>query len=33
MVQLTTFKVGLASPANTFFAIWMGMAAGFYRDR
>ncbi len=32
MAQLTTFKVGLASPANTFFAIWMARAAGFYRD-
>ena len=30
MGQLTTFKVGLASPANTFFAIWMAKAAGFY---
>ena len=32
MGQLTTFKVGLASPANTFFAIWMAKAAGFYQD-
>ena len=30
MAQLTTFKVGLASPANTFFAIWMAKAGGFY---
>ncbi len=32
MGQLTTFKVGLASPANTFFAIWMAKAGGFYGD-
>lgn len=32
MGQLTTFKVGLASPANTFFAIWMAKAGGFYAD-
>jgi len=32
MGPLTTFKVGLASPANTFFAIWMAKAAGFYGD-
>ena len=30
MVELMTFKVGLASPANTFFAIWMAKAGGFY---
>jgi NitT/TauT family transport system substrate-binding protein len=30
MVDLMTFKVGLASPANTFFAIWMAKAGGFY---
>jgi NitT/TauT family transport system substrate-binding protein len=30
MSQLVTFKVGEASPANTFFAIWMAQAAGFY---
>jgi NitT/TauT family transport system substrate-binding protein len=30
MGELTTFKVGLASPANTFFAIWMAKNAGFY---
>ena len=30
MVELRTFKVGLASPANTFFAIWMAKAGGFY---
>jgi NitT/TauT family transport system substrate-binding protein len=28
--ELVTFKVGEASPANTFFAIWMARAAGFY---
>ena len=32
MGQLTTFKVGLASPANTFFAIWMAKSTGFYGD-
>ena len=26
------FKVGEASPANTFFAIWMAEAAGFYKQ-
>lgn len=31
MTALTTFKVGLASPANTFFAIWMAKAGGFYK--
>ena len=30
MAELMTFKVGEASPANTFFAIWMARAAGFY---
>lgn len=30
MSQRVTFKVGEASPANTFFAIWMAQAAGFY---
>lgn len=30
MPELTTFKVGEASPANTFFAIWMARDAGFY---
>lgn len=28
--DLTTFKVGEASPANTFLAIWMAEAAGLY---
>ena len=28
--ELTPFKVGEASPANTFLAIWMAQAAGFY---
>ncbi len=30
MPELALFKVGLASPANTFFAIWMARDAGFY---
>jgi NitT/TauT family transport system substrate-binding protein len=30
MPGLVTFKVGEASPANTFFAIWMADNAGFY---
>lgn len=30
MSELVTFKVGEASPANTFFAIWMARDAGFY---
>ena len=30
MSELSAFKVGLASPANTFFAIWMAKAAGLY---
>lgn len=30
MAELITFKVGEASPANTFFAIWMARDAGFY---
>ncbi len=30
MAALIPFKVGEASPANTFFAIWMARAAGFY---
>ena len=30
MSELVTFKVGEASPANTFFAIWMANAAGLY---
>jgi NitT/TauT family transport system substrate-binding protein len=30
MPELISFKVGEASPANTFFAIWMARAAGFY---
>ena len=29
---MTIFKVGEASPANTFFAIWMAEAAGFYEQ-
>lgn len=29
--ELIPFKVGKASPANTFLAIWMADAAGFYR--
>ncbi|NKB21712.1 MAG: hypothetical protein GKS01_14570 [Alphaproteobacteria bacterium] len=29
---MITFKVGEASPANTFFAIWMAEAAGFYEQ-
>ena len=29
--ELVTFKVGEASPANTFLAIWMAEDAGFYR--
>ena len=28
--ELTTFKVGEASPANTFLAVWMAEAAGLY---
>jgi len=32
MSGLSTFKVGLASPANTFFAIWMAKAGGFYNQ-
>jgi NitT/TauT family transport system substrate-binding protein len=31
MSEPVTFKVGEASPANTFFAIWMASAAGFYQ--
>jgi NitT/TauT family transport system substrate-binding protein len=31
MPELITFKVGEASPANTFFAIWMAQAAGLYQ--
>lgn len=27
------FKVGRSAPANTFLAIWMADAAGFYKDR
>jgi ABC-type nitrate/sulfonate/bicarbonate transport system substrate-binding protein len=30
MPELVTFKVGEASPANTFFAIWMANSAGLY---
>lgn len=30
MPELVTFKVGEASPANTFFAIWMAQAADLY---
>jgi ABC-type nitrate/sulfonate/bicarbonate transport system substrate-binding protein len=30
MAGLTKFKVGQASPANTFFAIWMAKACGLY---
>ncbi len=30
MAELSAFRVGLASPANTFFAIWMARAAGLY---
>jgi NitT/TauT family transport system substrate-binding protein len=30
MAELISFKVGEASPANTFFAIWMANAAGLY---
>jgi NitT/TauT family transport system substrate-binding protein len=29
---MITFKVGEASPANTFFAIWMAEAAGLYKQ-
>jgi len=29
--EIVTFKVGEASPANTFLAIWMAEDAGFYR--
>jgi ABC-type nitrate/sulfonate/bicarbonate transport system substrate-binding protein len=32
-VELIPFKVGEASPANTFLAIWMARAAGFYEDQ
>src|SRR5262249_30039878 len=28
--ELTTFRVGEAAPANTFLAIWVAQAAGFY---
>jgi NitT/TauT family transport system substrate-binding protein len=31
--DLTTFKVGMASPANTFLAIWMAQEAGFYESQ
>lgn len=31
MAELSAFRVGLASPANTFFAIWMAKAAGLYK--
>lgn len=31
MPELVTFRVGEASPANTFFAIWMANSAGFYK--
>ena len=31
--ELIPFKVGEASPANTFLAIWMARAAGFYEDQ
>ena len=30
--DLIPFKVGEASPANTFFAIWMAQAAGLYAE-
>lgn len=30
--QLIPFRIGKASPANTFLAIWMADAAGLYRD-
>ena len=30
--DLIPFKVGEASPANTFFAIWMAQAAGLYEE-
>ncbi|HWG07324.1 MAG TPA: ABC transporter substrate-binding protein, partial [Beijerinckiaceae bacterium] len=30
MAEVVAFKVGEASPANTFFAIWMARDAGFY---
>ncbi len=30
--DLIPFRIGKASPANTFLAIWMAEAAGFYRD-
>jgi ABC-type nitrate/sulfonate/bicarbonate transport system substrate-binding protein len=30
---MVNFKVGQSAPANTFLAIWMADAAGFYRDR
>jgi NitT/TauT family transport system substrate-binding protein len=29
--DLSTFKVGMASPANTFLAIWVAQDAGFYK--
>src|SRR5215469_5195363 len=28
--ELVSFRVGMAAPANTFLAIWMAQAAGFY---
>lgn len=31
MAELKAFRVGLASPANTFFAIWMAKAAELYK--
>ncbi len=31
--ELTTFKVGEASPANTFLAIWVAEAAGLYEQQ
>ena len=31
--KLTAFKVGEAAPANTFLAIWMAQAAGFYQSQ
>ena len=31
--ELIPFRVGEAAPANTFLAIWMAEAAGFYEAR
>ena len=32
-MSLIKFRVGEAAPANTFFAIWMAEACGFYQER